>query len=313
MQALKLVKTTELSHEQWLNERRRGIGGSDAAAIAGVHRWKSALEVWLEKMGQIQPQEENEKMYWGTRLEEVVAEEFSKRTCKKVQRCNFILQNPKYPFMLANIDRAVVGEKAGLECKTAGEWSGKNIIENDFLPEHILQVQHYLMVTGWERWYLAILIGGQKFLYKEVLPDFEIIGYLTKIESDFWGLVEAGIPPLADGSEACSNILEKMYPKSNGEAIELPSSALGLIEQYNTAKNDVKAAEYLKDDATNQLKNLLGDNEKGRVGQYVVNWRSQTQNRTDTKALKEKFPDVAAQVLKETTFRKMEIKEEKSK
>lgn len=310
---LKYIKIPYQNIQEWNEIRRTGTGGSDAGAVAGVHRWKSRLETFLEKVGQIEPQEENEKMYWGKRLEAMVAEEFCIRTCKKVERMNYVLRSKQYPFMLANIDRRVVGEKAGLECKTSSEWSGKDILENDFLPEHILQVQHYLAVTGWDRWYLAILIGGQRFHYREVLPDPEIISYLIKIESDFWKLVEAGTPPEPDGSDTDTEIINSMYPKSNSNSIALPETALELIKIINECKDTDKALSSQKAEAENKLKAMLGENEVGNVDRYIVSWKNVTSNRTDTKALKERFPEIASQVLKESTTRRFEVKESKIK
>jgi len=115
-----LVATKDMPRETWLEYRKQGIGGSDVAAIAGLNPWRSPMAVWLEKTGQIEPQKENEAMYWGAALEDIVAQEFSKRTGLKVHRKNFMLQHPEYPFMLANIDREILDPDKGrgiLECK----------------------------------------------------------------------------------------------------------------------------------------------------------------------------------------------------
>ena len=97
----------------WLLDRRKGIGGSDVAAIMGLNKWKSAYQIWLEKTGQVGLSEsDSEPAYWGTVLEEVVAKEFAVRTGKKVRRRNQVFEHPEYPFLRANIDRDVVGEKA---------------------------------------------------------------------------------------------------------------------------------------------------------------------------------------------------------
>ena len=166
MSAIALASTNNLTKEQWLEFRKKGIGGSDASAIAGMNRWKSPIQIWMEKTGQIEPEEPGEAAYWGTVLEDVVAKEFSKRSGLKVQRRNAILQHPKHEFMLANIDRMITDPERGkgiLECKTAGEYK-KSEWEEGLIPEeYALQVHHYLMVTGLQFARIAVLIGGNKF------------------------------------------------------------------------------------------------------------------------------------------------------
>lgn len=169
MDAVILANTSEMSHEEWLAARRKGIGGSDAAAIAGLNKWKSPVAVYLEKIGQA-PEENvsSEAAYWGTVLEDVVAQEFSKRTGLKVRRRNAILQHPEHSFMLANVDRLIVGEKAGLECKTASEYLKEEWKDDEVPAQYLIQCQHYMAVTGYDAWWIAVLIGGNKFIYKKL-------------------------------------------------------------------------------------------------------------------------------------------------
>ena len=109
------VKETE-DRNAWLKMRTQGIGGSDASIIAGMNRWKSPFQLWQEKTGQVEPEEldDNEYIYWGRVLEQAVADRFSELTGKKVHKQG-MLRNKEYPWMLANVDRMVVGEDAGLE------------------------------------------------------------------------------------------------------------------------------------------------------------------------------------------------------
>ena len=113
--ALKLVKTNNLNREQWLTVRKGGIGSSDAAAAVGLNPYKSQLELWMEKtdrdggLPKTDPNDETSPMYWGTLLESIVAAHYTKRTGNKVRRINAVLQHPKEAWMLANIDREVVG------------------------------------------------------------------------------------------------------------------------------------------------------------------------------------------------------------
>ena len=305
-----LTPTIDMTRAAWLEARRKGIGGSDAAAIAGLNRWRSPIMVWLEKTGQVEPEEPGEAAYWGTVLEDVVAREFTKRTGKRVRRKNGMLHHPEYPFMLANIDRLVVGEPAGLECKTTGEYNKHEWGDDgeEIPPEYLLQVMHYMAVTGFEHWYMAVLIGGNKFKWFRVDRDQELIDYLIKIESDFWKLVQEGTPPPMDGSDASRDLLNRLYPESNGEAIELPDTALELIEQRDYWAQQEKEAAEKKQEAENKLKDLLGECEVGWAGDRKVIWKTVVSRRLNTKLLQAEKPDVYEQYLTESSYRRFTIK-----
>src|SRR6056297_2040778 len=171
---MKSIKIEEHS-EQWHKNRKLGLGGSDAAAAIGLNKWKSSYDLWLEKTGQIENNVDNERMYWGTVLEDVVAKEFTSRTGKKVRKTNKMYFSEEHPFMLANIDRKVVGESAILECKTTSAYNNKAWQDGEVPESYLVQVMHYLAVTGYERAYIAVLIGGQRFEYTSVERDEELI------------------------------------------------------------------------------------------------------------------------------------------
>ena len=121
----KLANTLNLSHEEWLEWRKKGIGGSDAGAVAGLNPWKSPVSVYMDKIGESKPTQDNERMRIGRDLEDYVARRFEEATGKKVRRNNFMMVHDDYNFMVANIDREIVGENALLECKTTGSYGKK--------------------------------------------------------------------------------------------------------------------------------------------------------------------------------------------
>lgn len=181
-----LISTSGITREEWLQERRKGIGGSDAAKVLGVSRWGGPLSVYLEKKGLYVPEDPGEPAYWGTVLEDVVAREFEKRSGLRVQRQNKIFTHPDYPWMLANIDRRIVGQNKGLECKTASNFMGDEW-EGDELPDaYYIQIQHYMAVMGWEACWVACLIGGQRYVQKEVQRNPELINTIIEKEREFW-------------------------------------------------------------------------------------------------------------------------------
>jgi putative phage-type endonuclease len=318
MQAVRIASTADMPRDEWLSIRRRGIGGSDIAAIAGLNPWRSPMQVYLEKIRAIPEEPENEAMYWGKVLEQVVADEFARRNGLKVQRVNAVLQHPKYPIFLANIDRLVKDKPKGdavLEIKTtssygAKEWEDEKEPGKVKVPDWaMVQLQWYLSITGLKRGFLAALIGGQKYVQAEVERDDEAIGYLHQIALDFWKLVENRTPPEMDGSEAAREVVNLLYPVAQeSRIVDLPPEALELIAEYETAKEEEKAAAERKEAAANKLKLLLGEAEKGRIGDRLVVWRNISPVRLDTKSLKEEMPEIYQKYAKPSPYRKFEVK-----
>lgn len=303
-----LAKTTDMPREEWLELRRRGIGGSDAAAIMGMNPWKTPMDVWLEKTGEFDEEPENEKMYWGTVLEDVVAAEFTRRTGLKTRRRNAMLQSRKYPFMIANVDRLVVGQRAGLECKTTGLYAADDWKLG--IPEYYYpQVQHYMAVTGYDTWYVAVLIGGQEYRHYKVPRDDGFIKELIEAETEFWRRVVEKNPPPLDGSEASTQLLNRLYPKAEeGTEIELPLDALALINRYEEACRQEKEIQRIKDEAANKLKDMLGSHERGFIHDRQVIWKNVVSRRLDTKALQKAYPDIYERFAQEIVYRRFSIK-----
>ena len=298
---------------EWLRERQKGIGGSDVGAILGVNKWKTAFQVYLDKTEEIvQVDEPSEAAYWGTELEDMVAREFTKRTGKKVRRDTTHFVSKEYPFMVANIDRRVVGENAILECKTVNQWGAKEWEGDEIPPSYLLQVQHYLYVTGAEKGYIAALIGGQHFIWKEVAKDEELIKIIIDAESEFWNMVVNKTPPALDGSSAAEQYINKRFNEADTELDEVALYAQHeeLIEEYKVLKEKSKELNTRIKEIENNLKLELGEHESGYVSNYRVNWKNVKSTRVDTNKLKTEFKDIYEKVKKETTSRRFEIKED---
>lgn len=232
-----VVDTSNLSYEKWLEYRKTGIGGSDASVVCGINKYKSPIELWMEKTDQLPYQEAGEAAYWGTQLENVVRTEFTKRTGIEVRIVNQLLQSEEYPFMQANLDGICEHPDYGtciFEAKTASAYKAAEW-ENSIPAEYMLQVQHYMAVTGYKGTYIAVLIGGNTFKWKYIERDDEIIEMLINIESDFWDHIINGTPPPIDGSEASTKFLADRFPESTSSQIVLPSSAEALIKEYDEA------------------------------------------------------------------------------
>lgn len=221
--ALRLVETKNMPREDWLEVRKSGIGGSDAAAAVGLNPYQSMLELWMIKTGRDaslpkpDPDDTTEPVYWGTLLEPIVAASYTKQTGNRVRRVNAVLQHPSIPFMLANVDREVVGNRDVqlLECKTAGEFGAR--LWRDGVPEYVqVQVQHQLAVTGKQAADVAVLLCGQKLDVHRIERDDALIARLIELEAAFWRYVETDTPPPADGSESADRALRCLYPGTGG-------------------------------------------------------------------------------------------------
>lgn len=311
MPAKVLVSTENMPYEDWLEYRKQGIGGSDASVVCGINRYKSPIELWMEKTGQLPHQEAGEAAYWGTQLEPFVRAEFTKRTDIEVSRRNELLQSEEHPFMLANLDGICEVPDVGpciFEAKTAsaykvGEWE-------DAIPdEYALQLAHYMAVTGYTGAYIAVLIGGNTFKWKFIERDEELISMLIQLETDFWNHVQDGTPPPLDGSDASAKFLAERFPNSRPKShIILPETADELLAQYDEACEELEAVTERKQKAENLLKEMIGENEVGTAGDRIITWKSVSQERLDSKTLRAEHPVLYKKYVNQTSYRRFSVK-----
>lgn len=309
--------TLEMTHEEWLEDRRKGIGGSDVATILGLNKYKSVYQLWLEKTGQVEvTSAQSEAAYWGNTLEEVVAEEFSKRTGKKVRRRNMVFEHPKYPFLRANIDRDVVGENAVLECKTANQYLANEWDEDEIPIQYICQVQHYMNVLNLDYVYFAVLIGGQKFIWKKMERDQELIDMITEKLVEFWTEnVEKGVEPAIDGLKATSDFLTQRYLDTEDNQTELNTLFDEKIANLARLKEDRKIIDESITLIENELRQALGKSDAtiGITPNNIVSWKKMQSKRLDKKKLIDKYPDIAADedIYSVSTTKRLTIKKMK--
>lgn len=295
-------------------DRKTFIGGSDAAGVLGLSRWKTPLQVWAEKTGQIIPEDISGKLCvkLGVALEDTVAKLFEEETGKKVQRVNETRFHKDYDFLGASLDRKVVGESAFLECKTASAFKAKEWDGEDIPQEYIIQCLHYLAVTGYEKAYIAVLIGNQDFKWKEITRDEALLNNIINKEVSFWNdFVVPNIMPMTLSSND-SDTLYKLFPKEIEETvIELGDEMNQEIELLQALKQDLKSLEGQITQKENVIKAMLQDNEAGVTNQYKVTWKEQTRKSLDTAKIKELMPMIWEQNLKETKSRVFKINKNK--
>lgn len=302
--ALRLVKTQDLSRDQWLDVRKGGIGSSDAGAAVGLNPYKSELELWLEKTGQDDnlskpgPADDTSPMYWGTMLEPIVAAHYTKRTGNRVRRVNAVLQHPKYPWMLANIDREVVGasDVQILECKTTGINGAK--LWRDGPPEYVqLQVQHQLAVTGKHAADIACLVCGNELRIFRVDRDEELIARLIDLEQSFWNKVETKTAPEPDGSDSAASALQAMYPRDAGTTIDFTAdlSMSALFSHLVDARQALATAEAREAELKQRIQQAMGEATKAVFDAGEVTWkRSRDGTGVDVARLVSDHPELLA-------------------
>ena len=314
------VRLEGMSREDWLVARRAGIGGSDAAAIVGLNPWSSQYDVWLDKTGRTEPKEQNLSMRIGVELEETVARLWCAETGKECHRSGFMFSNNERDWMLANVDRVVVGENAGLECKTTASLSNiRKLATGDFPDAYYAQCMHYMAVTGADRWYLAVLELGcsPKFhcfvMERDEAAEHEMKA-LIDMEREFWERhVLKGEPPAPSGTEATEEYIKEQYPRAENDE---PVGLYGLendIADYLSIKAHIKTEQKTADALEQKIKLQLGEASTGLAQGYTVSWKSYSRSGgVDTKRLAAEYPD-AFEACKQpdTSYRKFAIKEAK--
>ena len=277
----------------WLASRRKGLGGSDIAAILGLSPWRSAVDVWLDKTSTEPPVDApSEPMYWGTVLEDVVSGEYQKRTGRRVQRVTQQLRHPQLGWALGNIDRAVTtastrarvvtgtlrGAEGILECKTAsayslGEWEGSD--GGDAVPVHYAaQVLWYIGIAQVQWADIAVLVGGQRYLVRRVERNDETLRAMFAAADEFWHRhVLTGVAP----EPKSARDVVTLFPRDDGEYLDASQNGevLGLLNALRAARIDAKARVGLVDDIEEQLKLRIGARAGITFdGKPVVTWKA---------------------------------------
>ena len=306
-----ITKQSTANHEEWKALRHKYIGGSDAAAVVGMNSWVSPYALWAEKTGRLPGFDGNLATEVGTYLEEFVAQKFAEVTGKKVRKSNQSWFNDQYPWAIANIDREIVGEDAGLEIKTSSELNTQKFKGGEYPANYYVQCMHYLAVTGKQRWYLAVLIGNREFKWFTIERDEDEINALMDAERTFKMYVDNDTPPVADGTASTSNTLATMYQDSIDEAIGIGFYERDL-DNYFRLKEQVKNIQMTIDGIENRLKHHLGECARGEGEKYKVSWKTQYRSTFDSKRFVADHPemDVSA-YYKKTSSRPFKVTEKK--
>lgn len=296
-----LAKTLDLPREEWIGLRRKGIGGSDAGAICGLNPWVSTIDVYLDKLGLKDEKQDNEAMRQGRDLEEYVARRFEEETGKKVRRRNAILQHDEVDYLLANIDRWVDGENAGLECKTASIFA-KDAWADGKIPAHYeIQCHHYMAVTGADTWYLCCLILNKSLEIRTIKRDEELIRSLIEIEQAFWeNHVVPRVMPAPDGSSAATAILSDLYKNSDPETVIELQGFENRLNEYDKILELENLVAKDKERIRQEIMTEMKEAEIAYCNGRKITWKKQAGRKSiDSKRLRKEKPDIYLDYLEE--------------
>ena len=295
----------------FLTQRKKGIGGSDIAAILGVSKFKTALEVYLSKTTD-QPEQKGEHLYWGHALENPIIDRFIQDTGANVIRQPEMRRHPDYEWAIANADALITNGdtiEAILEIKTSSAFKSREWGEDDTdeVPiEYIAQVQWYMWIYDVQEAYLAALIGGNQYRQYHIQRDDELIAMLAEKAQAFWqNHVIPRIPPEPqDGADA-----QKLYPHDNGDAAEADSDTLTAyaeLRELKAQEKELKAQIAAKEDL---LKIKIGSYSAMQAnGNTLFTWKAQSSSRFDSSAFKNAHPDLYRQYTKTSETRVLRLK-----
>ena len=305
----RLVGTKDMPKEQWLLLRKQGLTGTDAGAITGLNPYVSAFDVWTDKTSDTIEDSDNEAMRQGRDLEAYVAQRFTEETGLKVRNVNFICQNEEHPILLADFDRLVVGENAGLECKTVSPYSADRWIDGQIPPWYEMQVQHYLAVSGYDRWYIAALVFGKEFIVRCIERDEDMIKNLIIIEERFWNEnVLKKTMPDPDGTKRCSEQIAEMFLHSNKDKSVVLNGYKQILDRRSEIDDLIKKLETEKDMIDQKIKLEMEDAAYAMADGYKVSWVSSEARRLDTKRLQKEEPDIYEHYCTASSYRRFVVK-----
>lgn len=278
--------------EAWLEWRRHGLGGSDAAVLLGLSSYRSPVELWLDKMGEL-VDEPTEAMEMGSALEPLIQERFEAKTGQSVQEAQKWVEHPQRPWMRATIDGLVQdGDELCLyEAKATSGWAWK-----DGIPDYVMvQIQHNLEVTGLDRCYLVVFRGDRLAVQvEEVARDPEVIAAIVQAEEHFWThyVLPRKCPP-AVGTPSEAEALKAAYEESEPDSVDLGDEGASLVLDMRRAQAARKEAEREEGKAKAGIMTLLGKAEVGTVnGDVAVTWKTVETRRLDQKRLSAEHPEV---------------------
>lgn len=255
--------TDETKKEQWLEQRRKFITGTDAAALLGISKWSSKLSVWFDKKGMAEPTIETEAMFWGKKLERSILERYA-----EVQQCKLefmdgyeLKTSDEYPHLACSLD----GWNHTLQCpvdaknirQSSSDWGEAGTDEIPTYYKTQLAVQ--MAITGAQMAHLAVLFSGQEFKIYVVHRDEELINKIATEADKFWNDFESDEMPQASGEKTDTELLRKNFVTDDGSKIEATDEIRSHAIAYMVVSDQIKELERQKTEHENIIIQFMGD------------------------------------------------------
>ena len=303
----------EIPDQEWVEERKYYIGGSDAAAILGKSDFSTPLQVWLRKQGHIPPVESTNIMQFGNVFEPIIADYFTSLTGFKTRRVNESFEHKEYSFLRANIDRQILNAEGVngtgiLELKTTTSHR-MNALEDAIPLEWEYQVQFYLALTRYSYAYLLIYERDTcKFHQPRLIHrDEDLIDQMQSQLIDWWEIHMIGgkRPDPINGEDVLL-----LYPESTqGSVVEATPNTFSYYQELIKVRERINDLELEKEVIETFLKHEMEDAERlVLAGRDLITWKNQTSNRLDTKSLKQRYPALCKKFIKQTKTRRFVVK-----
>ncbi len=303
------IPILNMGHKEWLALRKTGIGGSDAGTVCGMNPFGSQIKLFYDKTGRKIEEKDNEAMRQGHDFEDYVAQRFMEATGLKVRRSNFMYRNVEHPFMIADVDRLVVGENAGLECKTASAYNADKWKDGNIPLHYVMQCYHYMAVTGKRKWYIAAVILGKAFVWHKLEWEDELIESLIRAEKNFWeNHVMAGKIPVPDGSEICSEVLNQYFHTAKSDSVVNLDGFDEKLDRRTELLRQIDSLKWEQACIEQEIKLFMQENERAVSKKYRVAWSNVNSMRLDTKLLKQEKPEIYKEYVKISSSRKFQVK-----
>ena len=290
-------------------DRRTYLGGSDTAAILGISPWKTAYQLWCQKVGIIPEKEDTEKakiFARGKRLEPVVLAMMEDEGLIKVTARGQRYQDAELDYLAAEIDAESGSDN--VEIKTVSHYADKDWGEpgTDDIPiYYAAQVMHGLMVTGRERCIVGALIGLDDLRVYEVRRDDDLIASIRQREIEFWRLVQEQTPPPIESAEDATFA----WPQSDDSAVEATMDLVGKADELLSIKRAIKEMESREEELKGSIMAYMQEHERLTFsGKTLASWKTQTARRLDQKALAAAHPDLVEQFKIVSTSRVFRLK-----
>lgn len=303
------ISTAKMNREEWLHLRKTGIGGSDAGALCGLNPYSSPMKVYYDKTTDEITDTDSEAIRIGHDLEDYVAKRFTEATGLKVRRSNYMYRSVEHPFMIADVDRIVIGEDAGLECKTASAYNADKWKDGNIPLHYIMQCYHYMAVLNKRTWYIAAVILGQEFTYRKLVWDDDLIAGLIEAEKNFWSRhIITGTLPDPDGSSIYDDVLNQYFHTAKNSKLLKLTGFDEKLDHREKIVAEVKKLEEEQKQIEQEIKLSMKDHEQAASERYRITWSNVSSKRLDTKRIKEEHPEIYKNCTQVSTSRRFQIR-----